>query len=349
MARLSHTLYLRCDLSNEIGMGHFRRMQILASCVEDPKFVISQGGEKLAYEMGIVSKDVVVVSGSVDDPWVQHIDPCSWIITDICYAGHKFKAESEIMSLAQTHTRVCVIDSMPPDHFAPNFHSDMLKPAIVVTPYLNAQNLRPPPPSRKWHSGGQFAVLDQTYDEEIQKQTQGSGVLIACGGSDPTDLSLRCAKALTLFQGKTTVVIGPLFSRALAQKLNAWAQGHANRHVTLAPKTLAPLIASHGLAIGRPGLIRYEAAALGRTSIFLSETDGYQDYFKSFIKSGLAEIYFANDPEDRDRFYARLRQIAGLDLNDPIFEPNANGKERVPLGGRARILKLLAAADRTYL
>lgn len=335
--------YLRCDVSPEIGMGHFRRLQTLSRKLDKPIFVIPEAGYSIALEMGVAPERIISLTDANKGNWVDDAPAGSWIITDICYEGNRPAAETEILALSGSALQVCVIDSMPPDHFDPPRADGMTIPDLVITPYLNSGTLRPAPPAHEWLSGGLYAVLDPIY--ETQSAKMSNDILVACGGSDPTGLSLRCAKALSEAHSRSVcIVAGPMFDPELTQKLQDWAANHPNRSVEVAPKNLASLIAAHGVVVGRPGLIRYEAAALGRTSILLSETDSYVEYFKAFDESGLAEIYFAKDPSDLSQFYGRVKELAQLPADDPIFWLNKEAIQQVPLNGADSILQALKPA-----
>ena len=166
-------------------------------------------------------------------------------------------------------------------------------------------------------------------------------VLIVCGGSDPTKLSLRCANAVSDFQGPITIVAGPMFGAEMIENLQAWAATDPKRSIVVNPNYMAELIASHSIVIGRPGLIRYEAAAMGRHSILLSETNGYVEYFKAFDANNIAEVYFSKHKPNSVDFFNRLNEISIAPNSSYVFWPNKLALSRVPLGGAKRLIDIL--------
>jgi hypothetical protein len=100
-------------------------------------------------------------------------------------------------------------------------------------------------------------------------------------------------------------------------------------------------MAKSALVVGRPGLIRYEAAALGRNTILYSETDSYYEYYKTFSLGGMGKIFFERDRGGENCFLQELKQVASSGINGPWLVFNAHAKKIVPANGVDNLLGLI--------
>jgi len=331
---------LRFDVSPEIGFGHFRRALTLSGFLDRYRFAVLPDAIDQLKQAGVPPANIISVEPTTGS-WLAEGREFGHVIFDICYDGNRARAEAEILKACDAISSITVVDSMPPDHFCPTVSTGQRYPDLVVTPYLDAEKLREPPPALRWKTGPEFAILDSSYARAAQdaiKFPLGLRILVTCGGSDPTELSLVCLNALGHFSGNIDLVVGPLFSEDLVAKLQIAASKTRNLQLHFRPATLAPLLCNTSLVVGRPGLIRYEAAALGRNSVFLSETESYKDYYKNFQSAGLAEMYFSTETGGIDSFVHRLSH---LHPQDPLFNPNLHGRTVVRCDGAKHFLDLV--------
>lgn len=268
------------------------------------------------------------------------------VILDTLNAGNLGNTLRYVRELKDRNCAVAIIDSMPPDHFRPVGHNGP-NPDWLVTPYLGAENLRPPPDAGAWLAGPRYAILPPAFlnARSAEDVSQADRILIACGGSDPTGLSLRIAEALEETQIPVDIIVGPHFSPALAAELQAFSEAHSAFRLTVEPDDILSLYLSARLVVGRPGLVRYEAAALGRPAVFLSEINRYQDYFRNFADAGLAEMHFSTDPAGEQSFFARLGDIARCGSEAMPTFPNTGAMATIDACGAKRVWEALDAHE----
>jgi spore coat polysaccharide biosynthesis predicted glycosyltransferase SpsG len=329
---------LRVDANRSVGLGHLGRMQAIAFHLDqlgyEYKYLCNLASYKTLLSRGIDGKYVVIVDNESLPRGYTH-----WL-GDICYSGNTANVNRFVSQVLETPNWLGLIDSMPPDHFT--FPSDQMRrdPNLLVTPYYQARELRAKPAVCTWKAGAQYAIFSQDYIA-LRKDLQPPEelrILVTCGGSDPTDLSLRIALALENTRLPVTIVVGPLYSAYLKKELKKIAR--QNSLIELSPPLtgLASEVHRASHVIGRVGLIRYEAAVLGRYGVFLSEVSEYRDYLQYFNDSRASEIYFALDSGGEKCFLDRGREI-GQSNNTPIL--NEAGLVISDGKGSLRILKQL--------
>lgn len=334
---------IRFDVSHRVGIGHMKRALSIASRLEKCIFVVCEGGAEYLRQIGFLGGEIIEIqSGSVD--WISHI-PNGWpLIFDICYSNNSQAAEFEIATACDISTKVTVIDSMPPDHFMGVKLDGELIPDVVITPYYLANEYRPKPLARYWGVGPRYCVLDDAYGSYSLKSNaipDQKRILITCGGSDPTGLTVKCIEALMNFEGCLDVVMGPLFTPQLCSELKLLEQLNTRIKLHQQPECLASLIANAALVVGRPGLIRYEAASLGRNTILYSETDSYYEYYKAFSSSGMGKIFFKCDVDGEKEFIQELKRVAFVGKGDAMFKFNSLSKNIVQSNGIDNVLNLI--------
>jgi len=301
-------LILRTGAGAGIGLGHFQRMRVLGQ-------VASARG--LSVRLLPETPEAAVPPG-----WWRALGAKAIVVVDTLWTGNAAATATEVAALLAEGHRVAVIDSMPPDHFVARPGA---APHFVVTPYLGAERLRPPPDAGAWLHGPRFALLDPAFAalrDRAQTLPDPPRLLVACGGSDPGALSLAIAERLPRMAA-ADIVVGPLFREELVAGLDRAARENPLLRLHRAPESLAPLVAGASAVVGRLGLLRYEAAVLGRRGLFLHDSEGYRAYLEAFAAAGLAEVHFAVDPGGRAVFLDRVAALAapgaGLGFNAAAF------------------------------
>lgn len=325
---MSAELILRAAAGPGIGLGHFQRMRMLA---------------RVADARGISTRMIPgAPEAAVPAGWWQALAAPATVVLDTLWSGNAAATATEVASLLAAGHRVVVIDSMPPDHFVA---LPGAAPHFLVTPYLGADRLRPPADAGVWLHGARYALLDPAFAESRGLARQFPALprlLVACGGADPGGLSLAISRRLPRDAGAAAadIVVGPLFGAELVSGLEAAAAANPRLRLCDAPETLAGLVADASIVVGRLGLIRYEAAALGRTGIFLHDSTLYRSYLEMFSAGGLAEIHFAVDAGGAGRFLDRVAALAAPGVEHAF---NAAGFAAVDGLGCARLLDRIAA------
>lgn len=311
-------ILLRADGGHRIGLGHIRRVQVLATLFDaagaQTAFACNADGLAYLAAQGVPSQRLFAPDADWGAP--------SHIVADINYGGNADRAASEIARLAAGTALVTVIDSMPPDHFVAHPGG---APDLVVTPYLHADRFRPPPACREWLFGGDMAIIDPQYAEMAgHAPSTPPRILVSCGGSDPENLTDTILDVLRPLGHPVDVVVGPLFDQRTRR-------GFDNVTVHQAPAGLAVLVAQASLVVGRVGLLRYEAASLGRQGVYLQHGPEYRDYLEAFSKAGVAEIFF-----EQTRFLKRLEDVGPND-----FVHNQAAQEAIDGLGAERVAKAI--------
>jgi spore coat polysaccharide biosynthesis predicted glycosyltransferase SpsG len=329
---------LRVDANRSVGLGHLGRMQAIAFQLDalgyEYKYLCNLDSYQTLLSRGIDAQHVVIVNNDSLPSGYTH-----WL-GDICYSGNTVNVNRFVSQVLATPNWLGLIDSMPPDHFT--FSSDLVRrlPNLLVTPYYQACELRSEPAVCTWKAGAQYAIFSQDYIA-LRKNLQPPEelrILVTCGGSDPTDLSLRIALALKNTRLPVTIVVGPLYSTYIKKELQKLARQNPLIELSRPLMGLASEVHRASHVIGRVGLIRYETAVLGRYGLFLSEGSEYRDYLHNFNESRASEIYFALDSGGEKGFLDRVREI-GKSNNKPIL--NEAGLAISDGKGSLRILKQL--------
>ena len=268
------------------------------------------------------------------------------VITDICH--HERDQESVSLAvktiLSAKRVVLAVIDSMPPYHFQST--SDTC-PSFVITPYFEADKFRDVPVAENWLSGVEYAILDKAYcviHKAIEHTTLSVGdyILICCGGSDPNRHSEYILQELLIEnhpQVQIKVVIGNYFENARIEFLHELAEQH-NQFISFEfnRNNLADLISNCGIMLGTVGLIRYEAACLGKSCFLLQSNLDYENYLRNFSNSGVGNIFFLKYKTERDRFHAIARKLCLTDTFLDFSKPNYQAFNKVDGCGTNRIL-----------
>lgn len=335
---------LRYDVSPDIGMGHASRARIVAGELAKrgvPVVHAVPGAAIPLLQTWAEEESHFVAIDAANDEWQQHQRAASDIVVDTLWNTNAIKANREVKSLNDaTKARVTVIDSMPPDHFI----CSNCKVHALLTPYLDAEKYRPPPPKKtQWFNSPLYSLLGPEYDQFKNDNSVHAhpSILISCGGSDTDRLSESLVKNLLEHQVPIDVAVGPLFHEEHIANLEALAR--TNPFITLhhKPNTLAPLIAKTSLVVGRPGLLRYEAAALGRPAVYLAKGYAYRDYYCGFNNSGIATIFFETDSSGTLDFSRYIKHLANAIKTDSFARENTIASSLVDTNGAQRFIDAL--------
>lgn len=339
----SPLIALRYDAWSEIGLGHLRRGYSLAQELKNRgiacRHVVPERSVDLLKSDG-VSEHEILICRSTDSRWLQDTPEISHVITDIHWHGNANAASAEASRLAATGTPVIVVDCVPPDAYTDQTPA----PSTVITPYLNACSLRDAPPRNcEWKTGARYSILAPEYAlwRTRAREAGEARILVTCGGSDPDGFSIDTVNALLGANTPIDVVVGPLFSDGIRSTLAKLAQENSAITLHQAPKTLAPLIAGASGIVGRLGLIRYEAACLGKNGIYLSAGTTYRAYLEGFKARGFAEIFLDGEPNGRKDYLACLRRLADPQVRQAFFLPNITAMDLVDGKGAANVINVV--------
>ena len=171
---------------------------------------------------------------------------------------------------------------------------------ILVSPYVGEQKSKQ---DVKYTEllGVEYFVLDTPYMYSSKKKIRkfANRVLITCGGSDPTSVSVRILNALNLSTKRTLdvkVIVGSGFSSELNKSIIKLSDASPhNISLIKSPNNLSAEMAWCDIAISTSGLTKYELAATGTPAILMSidkSHDTVNQYFtisKSVLDLGVAD------------------------------------------------------------
>lgn len=158
---------------------------------------------------------------------------------------------------------------------------------ILVSPYVGEEKINKPVMYKELLDVDYF-VLDAPYRNYKNKAIRASAnkVLITCGGTDPSLVSIKILKALNLEAEKhldIKLVIGSGFSVQLYETLLSLAK--CSPHDVLLMKNLSHLSVEMSwcdIAVATSGLTKYELVATGTPAILMSVDSSYNDVNKNF-------------------------------------------------------------------
>ena len=336
-------------MSHDLGQGHLMRARAiggeLAARSVEHTFVTPETMRGTALVAGLEEARVRCFdTGRDESAWVGKLPEATHVVVDFCHSEQR-DAEARIASMTATRDlSIAVIDSMPPHEFAGSVDVPV---DLLITPYANADRLRRRPMCRRWVHGGEYAVLAADYAIrhralEGRPLIRGEGILLCAGGSDPTGLSRSVLGRLTAklsLDVPVRVIVGALFDDQLVADLEALADSR----VTLIRNKvgLTDELADCAMLIGQAGLIRYEAACLGKPVLLIHEGPAYRDYLHAFEVSGLGKVFRFDDESDRDRFDDHVERLGDPDLRWELTAPNVTGFRAIDGNGAARTVDAL--------
>ena len=348
---MSEIVAIRFDVTAGIGTGHLRRSIAFGAELKQRGiqhyYVTSKTSVSSAISLGIPSNQIIGFHSQLgEQDWVSNLPGLTHVITDICH--HERDQESVSLAvksiLSAKHVVLAVIDSMPPYHYQST--SDIC-PSFVITPYFEADKFRDVPVAEKWLSGVDYAILDKAYCSihkaiEHSELSIGDFILICCGGSDPNRHSEYILQELLIEhhpQVQIKVVIGNYFEGARIKFLHKLAEQYSQFiSFVFNRNNVADLISNCGVMLGTVGLIRYEAACLGKSSFLLQSNLDYENYLRNFSNSGMGEIFFLQQELERERFRAIARKLCLTNTFLEFSKPNYQAFQKVDGLGTKRIL-----------
>ena len=350
---MSVLVAIRFDVSASVGTGHLRRAIAIGKELNNRNiphsFVVKNHSLQTARNLGVSTDKLVGFNpDNGEKDWIQRLPNLTHVITDYCH--REYDHSSTYSSVANIFKRkrvfVAVIDSMPPYHFQSKFHE---APSIVVTPYLDADKFRTAPACQSWLVGIDFVILDKEYsilhDKFDSSLSAGNYILICCGGSDPHHFSTYILSELfeeCQPQVHTKVVVGNLFDNTQVKSLHSIAKQYP-QVISLESdrNNISDLVANCGILVGTVGLIRYEAACLGRPSFLILRNPDHENYLRNFHKSKIGNIYFMQIESERKQFQSIVRQLCTSDSFSEKSKPNLRAFQSVDGRGVKRILDTL--------
>ncbi|MBL4876838.1 MAG: hypothetical protein JKY10_10155 [Cohaesibacteraceae bacterium] len=290
--------------NSDIGFGHLNRCLSIASIVADKNVVVeftifgddsvSSIMDKTCYKYSLSSSSDLLNVTNIETTVINnHFDVA---LIDLIHPSFFYRRDNtdEIFRKISEYAHiVVVIDSLGEQSLAvqlPNATID-----ILVVPYaldesslsrINGVGIR------QIH-GTDYALLSSAYLSAPLRvaRENANRILVTCGGSDPTEMSLIVLEGLELLESQIEihVVIGPLFKNILKAKIEVFRASSLHK-ITLVVD--ADNLAGHMLwcdiAISASGLTKYELAATGTPAIVVSVDTKHELDNRPFAALGTA-------------------------------------------------------------
>jgi len=299
---------IRVDAYPEIGYGHLKRCLVIAGCLRESGkevFFLLVGDSAAAAEIRKAGFDLVEIDKTISFPeqinFIELYDFKNIGITIVDIAHSRAIQDSESLALylkeLTKKSFTVLIDSFGIQSVRENIPKLFCN--ILVSPYFGEQESKQ---DIKYTEllGVDYFVLDTPYINSSKKKIRkfANRVLITCGGSDPTSVSIKILNALNSSTKGTLdvkVVIGPGFSSELNQSILKLSDVSTHKvSLIKSPNNLSAEMGWCDIAIATSGLTKYELAATGTPAILMSidqSHDTVNQYFavsKSVLDLGVS-------------------------------------------------------------
>lgn len=280
-----HLLFVTAA-DSAIGFGHLNRCLSIASAVAFDQittnfFILGDDNaaeimEKTGYRYNLYSsKDFAQGSINTSELINDHFDVALVDLIHSSFFDQGNNANDFFKRITKFAHIVAVIDSLGEQSLAaqlPNAPIDFL-----VAPYaLDEPSLsRIHGVGRHQIHGVEYALLSPAYLGAPLRVARANAnrILVTCGGSDPTEMSLVVLEGLEQLESQyeLRVIIGPLFEKGLKTKIEDFCNSSMhNISLIINPDNLADHMLWCDIAISASGLTKYELAATGTPAILFS-------------------------------------------------------------------------------
>lgn len=332
-ASIGNHIGLFAKSSGKIGLGHLSRMRAfaeqLASVQQNFTFFCDSASRAVLHGWGFSQKSIKPFSMGMLDRSITHA------VVDLAYHGNSF-LPGTLGQMADRFECVVALDSMPPDHISFSNSCFNFDNIVLVTPYLSPERFRPPPPKGvRWLTGVDYSIYNSKHSTATTSDLHAGRerrLLISCGGSDPTELSLELLQRVvgdSLIPVR--VIIGPLYRDSTVRKIKDLCNLKPSVQILDGVKDMASefLWASH--VYGRVGITRYEVASLNRHGVYFNESESFQDYYDFLTESDFCRVYSMFDKNlFLDEFSAELRKpstLSDCEMRTTVFR--RDGVQRI--------------------
>jgi UDP-2,4-diacetamido-2,4,6-trideoxy-beta-L-altropyranose hydrolase len=259
-------LLIRTEASSRIGMGHFMRCFAIAEAARAQGikviFLIGELGEAVMARLAAIGAQGVQVDGPLggagDFLALTALNPTrdDWLLID------SYQATEDYIALQKNTVRVAVLDDL---NALDRFDCD-----LIINP---AQAARAVDYERKSRArpalGGDYALIRREFTQNYPAPAVAPFITIMFGGSDPTQLTGRCAQNLheALPDVLIRVIAGP--ANVHTDELTGLERKLDRMRVFTSPDSLARVLAGSQLVITAAGGSVGEVAAMGLPALVL--------------------------------------------------------------------------------
>ena len=271
-------LFIRTEASSQIGMGHFMRCFAIAEEARgrgiEVTFLLNELGAAVSARLAQIGAKGVAIDGALGSTadfmalGAVGLTREDWLLID------SYAATEDYIALQKKAARVAVIDDL---NALERFNCDML-----INP---AQAARPVEYERKTKArlllGADYALIRSEFLEA--GSACGTAITIMFGGSDPTQLTARCAEAIraALPDIDIRLIAGP--ANQHTDDLVRLAQNREHIQVFASPERVADVLTGSALVITAAGGSVGEVAAMGLPALVLVVYDNQAAALKACL------------------------------------------------------------------
>jgi UDP-2,4-diacetamido-2,4,6-trideoxy-beta-L-altropyranose hydrolase len=259
-------LFIRTEASTQIGLGHFMRCFAIAEEARAQgvavTFLLNELGAAVNArldEIGAKGLHIAGPLGSAADFMAMaglDLTHKDWLLID------SYAATEDYIALQSQAARVAVLDDL---NVLERFDCDLLinpAQAAKLTDYERKTRA-------KLKLGPDYALIRKEFTEACQETSDALFVTIMFGGSDPTQLTGRCAEGVYNNIGSVHVrtIAGP--ANVHTDDLTKLEQKLERFHLYASPPSVAAVLAGSALVITAAGGSVGEVAAMGLAALVL--------------------------------------------------------------------------------
>ncbi|HFE8368991.1 TPA: UDP-2,4-diacetamido-2,4,6-trideoxy-beta-L-altropyranose hydrolase [Legionella pneumophila] len=311
----------RVDASDNIGIGHLKRCQVLA------KQFIKKGSEVTFFSTRETQRFLPVNSNDIQYQFIEDFCSTSFLpqalnsdlfIVDHYALGIEFEQEVS----QKLNTNILVIDDF---NHRPHYCNYLLNQNYGFSPESYEGLI---PDFCKLFLGPTYALLDEIYSlyrqHEFFPGNKVENILINFGGTDPYNL---CTVAFEVikdlgYKSRIDIVLG--YSSGQKKELERLIQNITHQVVIHDYIPLAPLISRSDLIIGAGGSSSWERCCLGKPSIIIS-TSSDQVLVAESLDNVRALIYIGHhDMISKQKFAYAISEICNNHILRNLIAANAH-------------------------
>ena len=294
-------ILVRCDVSEIIGWGHFKRCLTLCESLKNYSpvtFLMSCRDErvnKMVIEKGC-SVFNLPSNLSYQDEVKHYPNICKNVIIDLGYRNNLANIQNftnYLIKLKSLDYKIILIDGLGDESYraenAPHIEG-------YIQPYWGVP-LHPEPKTDNWLHGKKSVLVESVYFDSYTKRNPQKikNLLITFGGSDPQGITLTVLGALNKLAEEVNIrcIIGPSFSTELTEAVKN-IQTNQYLDILYSPENLLQHYKWADLCICGSGSTRYEAAAVGLPVLFTAiyeEHANFSSIFATFETSRYVGVY----------------------------------------------------------
>ncbi len=270
---------IRCDGGGKFGYGHVKRMVALARALRDREgigaiFAVN-GTEDACEPARRAGFEARLLDGSLDE-LVEHLKP-DLLLLD----GREGPTRYELSKLSREVGLTAVVDDASERRLAADV---AYYPPVPQALALDWSSSRCEP-----RIGWEWSLLGLSTAPSTARVASGRPtLLVTMGGSDPFDLTLRCARALTMLDPvfRARFVIGPgMANRGLVAKQIVTLS--ENFETVEGADDLATEFTRADLALAAFGVTAFELAAFGVPALYLCLNEDHAQSASAFEQAGI--------------------------------------------------------------